>query len=176
MFFMMGREPIRGWFCRFWQEKYSRRVIILRTSNRTSNATSKQKLFVSFALLLLLVAAITGCTLDGIRKFAPPFWVRGTWTSTVDPENSLDLITWQIAPDNVILTLGEHLIYDFGDDSYQITETERTTDTYEFTATNADGTQTYKFAKIDDTSLNYTIYTPDSGGAGVTVVLHKQVE
>lgn len=120
-----------------------------------------------FILSLVSMLILSGCSmLITEASFSPPSWTIGTWA---DP---FDINVYSFTSDNVVLT-GPSLSIDFGEafKNANVNETI-TTVLYEINVSAPGINSKYKFAKISNTSLNYSITNN-----GITVgplVLYKK--
>jgi len=119
-----------------------------------------------FALIFIL--CLLGCasnpTSSAASNLTPPSWILGTWS------DSYDTNTFVFQNDDVVfivdnMTISFKEAYKNGN----ITETKTST-TYEIYLSLSNVAQTYSFAKLTNTSLNYTLAT---NGISMSFTLSK---
>jgi hypothetical protein len=123
----------------------------------------KRYLLISLVAMLL----VSGCSmLFSEASFSPPSWIIGTWADLFDTNMYI------FTSDNVYLTVPPYSI-DFMEALKNANVSETTTSTlYEISVAVSGLNAKYKFVKIDDISLNYSVTNN-----GITVgplVLYKR--
>ncbi len=120
-----------------------------------------------FMLSIAAMLILSGCSmLISEASFSPPSWIIGTWA------DAFDINVYTFTSDNVVLTVSSVSV-DFAEAYKNASVSETTTSALYEVNVAATGTNSkYKFAKINDTSLNYSITNN-----GITVgplVLYKR--
>jgi hypothetical protein len=104
--------------------------------------------FLSFLLVILLVAGMAGCQL--LSPLQPPSWIIGTWADA-------GLVTnWTFTSDNAVWTTGS-TTFDFRQmrsTGVQVSDTETAT-TYTVSMGSGGVSQNYTFEKGDGTSITW---------------------
>jgi hypothetical protein len=112
------------------------------------------------AICAAIVLGALGC--NPISPLSPPSWINGTWA------DQTGAMSWQFTADNVIQTSGGSVSIDYRKMYTSGLTDSSTTTSYTFSISASGVTISYRFDKVNATTINYVLSTV------VTLPLTKQ--
>jgi hypothetical protein len=103
------------------------------------------------AICAAIVLGALGC--NPISPLSPPSWINGTWA------DQTGAMSWQFTADDVIYTSGGSVSIDYRKMYTSGLSDSSTTTSYTFRISASGVTISYRFDKVDATTINYVLST-----------------